>query len=266
MSWLGTRWEDRRAFGRTDYFRPGRLGRRLVSSPTAVLCSLAAVVASAIGVRPHSSTTATREQSSLASPANVLEAWGHSPDDRRLGPANPSSRLEVIFGLVLAPSDLAQFVQAVSQPGNPRYRHYQAVAALAAETGATRSTSGGVLSALATYGVKGHLDPSGSYVEAGTTIAQASRLFGTRFGRYTFSLPSQDGVEVAPDATPQLLGSLRGRVNLVYGLKAVTQASVLPSSSFLTTTPTTLSLLGSNFGGTGSPAGCAPGRTYTGAL
>ena len=167
---------------------------------------------------------------------------------------------------MLPPADLAQFVQSVSQPGNPRYRHYEDVAALAAQTGATNSTSSGVLSALAAYGVKGHLDPSGSYVEAGTTVAQASRLFGTSFGRYTFSLPSEDGVEVAPDATPQLPGSLRGRVNLVYGLKAVTQASVLPSSSFLTTTPTTLSLLGSNFGGMGSPAGCAQRRTYTGAL
>ncbi len=207
-----------------------------------------------------------REPSSLASTANVFEARGHSPDDRRLGPASPSSRLDVIFGLVLPSSDLAQFVQSVSQPGNPMYRHYQDVASLAAQTGATSSSSSAVLSTLAAYGIKGHLDPSGSYVEAGLTVAEASRLFGASFGRYTFSLPSEDGVEVAPDATPQLPAPLRGRVSLVYGLKAVTQASILPSSSFLSTTPTTLSLLGGSFGGMGSPAGCADGRAYTGAL
>ncbi len=154
----------------------------------------------------------------------------------------------------------------MSQPGNPQYRHYQDVTSLASQTGATRSTSGAVLSALAADGVKGHLDPSGSYVEAGTTVAEASRLFGTSFGRYTFSLPSEGGVEVAPDAAPHLPAPLRGRVSLVYGLKTVTQASVLPSSSFLTTTPTTLSLLGGSFGGMGSPAGCAQGRAYTAAL
>ena len=266
MRWLGIRWEERRAFGGTGHIRRGRLGRRLVSSLTAVFCSLAAIIAPATVVRPQPSTTAKRELSSLASPANVFEAWGHSPDDRSLGPANPSSRLDVIFGLVLPPSDLAQFVQSVSQPGNPSYRHYEDVASLAAQTGATSGTSSALLSALGAYGVKGHLDPSGSYVEAGTTVAQASRLFGTSFGRYTFSLPSEDGVEVAPDATPHLPVSLRGRVNLVYGLKAVTQASVLPSSSFLTTTPTTLSLLDASFGGMGSPGGCARGRTYAGAL
>ena len=252
--------------GSTANCRQSQLARRKGLSSTAALCSLAAIIAPATGVHPLSRTTAERELSSLASPTNVFEAWGHSPDDRRLGPASPNSQLDVIFGLVLPPSDLAQLVQAVSQPGNPRYRHYEDVASLAAQTGATNSTSSAVLSALAAYGVTGHLDPSGSYVEAGITVAQASRLFGASFGRYTFSLPSEDGVEVAPDATPQLPAPLRGRVNLVYGLKAVTQASVLPSSSFLTTTPTTLSLLGGNFGGLGSPAGCAQGRTYTGAL
>ena len=127
--------------GGTDCFGPGWLGRRKGSASTAVLCSLAAIVAPAIGVRPHSSTTAKRQLSPETSPANVFEAWGYSPDDRRLGPASPNSRPDVIFGLVLPPSDLAQFAQSVSQPGNPRYRHYEDVASLAAQTGATNSTS-----------------------------------------------------------------------------------------------------------------------------
>jgi kumamolisin len=193
----------------------------------------------------------------------VFESWQSPPGSPSLK-ASPATELDVIFGLALQRSDLAELVESVSTPGTTSYRHYESVAWLARHSGAAPATSTAVLGFLRSQGVDGHLDPTASYVEAAVSVAQAAKLFGTNFREYLFNGAYGfdeylSGEVVAPRSAPQLPAALKGRVTLVYGLQAYLTATVGPNSP-LQKSPTRSSLLGGSFGGLGTPAGCSAAR------
>ena len=201
---------------------------------------------------------------------SVFEGWQAPPasspsgNSTLLGDANPTTELDVTFGLALQRSDLPELVQSLSTPGTSSYRHYESVGWLAGHTGATEATSTAVLGYLRSQGVDGHLDPTASYVEAAVSVAQAAKLFGTSFGRYFFNGAygwdtDLSGVVVDPRSLPQLPSALKGRVTLVYGLQASPTVTVYPNS-VLQEASTRSSLLGGSFGGLGTAGGCAAAR------
>lgn len=197
--------------------------------------------------------------SSPSTLTSVFESWQPpaSGNATLLGEANPDTELDVMFGLALRPSPLPELVQSLSTPGTSSYRHYESVAWLARHTGAAASTSTAVLSYLRSHGIVGHLDPTASYVEAAVSVAQATKLFRTNFGRFIsngavgFDTYTSD-VIVAPRSLPELPSALKGRVTLIYGLRAYLTVTAYPNS-VLEENPTRSSLLGGPSGGLAPP-------------
>ncbi len=123
------------------------------------------------------------------------------------------------IGVHLAPRDpqaLADFVAAVSTPGNPRYHQYLAKGQFASVFGPTPATIAQVSQALRAAGLTpGKASPDGLSIPVTTTVAKASDAFDTGFRNVRLKDGTTDYMNTAAPALPaNIASSVTGIVGL----------------------------------------------------
>lgn len=148
---------------------------------------------------------------------------------------------------------LAAYVRAVSDPSSPSYRRYLTLRRIADRFGAPKRDRRRVLSYLRDLGLRGQVDPSGTFVSVRMPSALAEAVFSTRLAR----VPSTAGrFAVSPASEPSVPAQLAGVVDGVGGLD--TQPVV--STEWAATPVATFGPGASGMLRTGTPAGCADGQ------
>ncbi len=167
-------------------------------------------------------------------------------------PAAPPSYVEALF-LLHHPDGLNRFVDSVSDPSSPSYRHYASVENLVRRFGASSRDRRATLRWLRAHRLRGTIGPTGAYVLARIPAHLASRLLP----------PTQ------PGASSSAAVPLQRRVPnaLRRGVAAVGLLSLKPGAFGTTASaaPAGLSLqqggsLGSLMPHSGTSAGCTAGR------
>jgi subtilase family serine protease len=190
----------------------------LRGSPRAWLTA-AALVAAAVTVTSGISTL-TATAADAATPHQIGAAPMVPQGAVRTGTPAGSTRLRL--DVELAPRDpagLAAFVQAVSDPKSPEYKHYLAKGQFAAVFGASPATINSVTGALRSAGLTpGTPTQDGLTIPVTTTFAKAGAAFGTTFANYRL----KDGrVAFANDTAPSLPSSVAGEVSGIVGLNSL---------------------------------------------
>lgn len=117
------------------------------------------------------------------------------------------------------PQSLADFVTAVSTPGNAQYHHYLAKGQFASVFGPTRATIAGVSRALKAAGLTpGKVSSDGLSIPVTATAEQASHAFGTGFRNVRL----KDGrTDYLNTSAPSLPADVAASVTGVVGLSSV---------------------------------------------
>ncbi|MFD5544479.1 protease pro-enzyme activation domain-containing protein, partial [Streptomyces sp. NPDC127079] len=197
--------------------KTGRRARAIVAASTAAL-ALVAVTATASAAVAQGGT-----------------AGSHAP--RRIGPAPRVPAGATVTGATapgttlhlsvnLAPRDpqaLADFVTAVSTPGNAQYHHYLAKGQFASVFGPTGATIAAVSGALKAAGLSpGKVSPDGLSIPVTATAAQASHAFGTGF----HDVRLKDGTtDYLNTSAPSLPANVASSVTGIVGLSSVNTVS-----------------------------------------
>nr|MDQ6938442.1 S53 family peptidase [Actinomycetota bacterium] len=111
---------------------------------------------------------------------------------------------------------LRRFALAVTTPGSPEFGHYESIASLSRQFGASASTRRRVLAYL--HGVRAtavRVDATGLFVDATLSAATAERLFATPLAEYQ---ATRGAPFTAPAGSPAVPAALRGLVTGVVGL------------------------------------------------
>jgi kumamolisin len=237
----------------------GRYGLRLLCcTVSTLLLFLFATpsVSEAAQARATADTTHTAAQQQ-----QLFELSQPGISTRRLSAHSGRHVLDVILGLNPRLADLASLVQAESDPTSPSYRRYKSPSWLDQHFGASKSSQREVIHYLSEFGVRGVVDPSGSFVEAKMTLGQASRIFATTFAIFRSPTSGIDlwgagsgGRELQPVRPARLPATLQGRVNLVAGLDTPL-SSANPYPGYLPATQATADPPSPS----GTPKGCLLG-------
>ncbi|MEU2335480.1 S53 family peptidase [Streptomyces sp. NPDC013172] len=197
--------------------KTGRRARAIVAASTAAL-ALVAVTATASAAVAQGGT-----------------AGSHAP--RRIGPAPRVPAGATVTGATapgttlhlsvnLAPRDpqaLADFVTAVSTPGNAQYHHYLAKGQFASVFGPTGATIAAVSGALKAAGLTpGKVSPDGLSIPVTATAAQASHAFGTGFHNVRLKDGTTDYLNTS---APSLPANVASSVTGIVGLSSVNTVS-----------------------------------------
>jgi subtilase family serine protease len=157
----------------------------------------------------------------------VPQAVGKAPavPNGSVAAAAPASDAKLDLSVTLAPrneSALEAFVQQVSDPKSPQYKHYLGKGQFAGVFGATQQTIDAVTKALKDAGL--HPDaatPDGLSIPVTATVAQAKSALGVDFAGY--KLP--DGrTAFANTVAPKLPAAVASSVQSVQGLSSVVAA------------------------------------------
>ncbi|MEW2306465.1 S53 family peptidase [Streptomyces sp. NPDC006655] len=206
---------------------PGRPGRAAVKTGRRARAIVAASTAAVALV----AVTATAS----AAVAQGGTAGSHAP--RRIGPAPRVPAGATVTGATapgttlhlsvnLAPRDpqaLADFVTAVSTPGNAQYHHYLAKGQFASVFGPTGATIAAVSGALKAAGLSpGKVSPDGLSIPVTATAAQASHAFGTGFHNVRLKDGTTDYLNTS---APSLPANVASSVTGIVGLSSVNTVS-----------------------------------------
>jgi hypothetical protein len=246
--------------------RSGRRARALTVASTAAV-ALIAVTATATGAVAQGGTAGPGAPERIGAAPRV-------PAGATVTGATASGTT-LHLSVNLAPRDprsLADFVTAVSTPGNAQYHHYLAKGQFASVFGPTPATIAGVTRALKAAGLSpGKVSPDGLSIPVTATAAQASHAFGTGFRNVRLKDGTTDYLNTS---APSLPASVASSVTGIVGLSSVNTVSShhsavrRPASRHTSTdsstsrtpaTPTTVSGRGSRAvtAGSYSPALCA---------
>jgi subtilase family serine protease len=168
----------------------------------------------------------------------------------RTGDAPDGAVLHLALGLQRDTAAIRRFVVGVSDPGSPTYGAHLTTEQFAARFGSPAAPA--VVAALEAQGIAAFTDPTGLFVHAQPTVAQASTVFSTTFGTYEGAVLFADQPFYAADTTPTLPVAL---VGLVSELTGFTQA--LPITEPPTSTGAGARALPPPPTNTGTPSGCA---------
>ncbi|MEV6210355.1 S53 family peptidase [Kitasatospora sp. NPDC051914] len=143
--------------------------------------------------------------------------------------AAPADGTELDLSITLQPKDqtaLTTFVNAVSTPGSPLYKHYLGTGEFGKRFGADPATVASVRAALTEAGLHpGEIGANGLTIPVKATVAEAKKAFNTDFAGYKLS----DGTTAyANTQAPAVRGDLAGKIAGVVGLD--TTATYKPRS------------------------------------
>ncbi len=203
-------------------FEWGRRVRRTLAALSTILlvCSSAVLVAAGGGgvlARPAAARPAAAKGEFSTSTATVGSASVAPPGVTELGPSAPAAPLHL--DVVLQPRDssaLDRFVNQVSDPSSPQYRHYLAKGQFRRVFGATTSTVAEVSARLRAVGLHvGPVSADGLTLPVTATVGQAESAFGVVMHAFTVG-----GGEVvnANTTTPSLPRDIAPLVQAVVGL------------------------------------------------
>jgi subtilase family serine protease len=185
----------------------------------------------------------------------VLAAALAAPAPAAAGTALPEKPLEAIF-LLRHRGGLERFVQSVSDPSSPSYRHYASVESLIARFAAPREVRSQTLAWLAARGLRGTVDATGTFVTARLPAGQGERLLGG-------ALASRGGIALGAAVPAGLRGAVSG-VELLPGGNV--HKGVVPSRErSLAGAAKKKQHYSSILPHSGTAAGCAAGRAGPGA-
>ncbi|MFE9443799.1 protease pro-enzyme activation domain-containing protein [Streptomyces sp. NPDC006602] len=188
----------------------GRRARRITAVTTAAVALTVAATA-AYGAVTDGGATGSHPPKRIGTaprvPAGAIAA-GTTPSGTALH-----------IGVHLAPRDpqaLADFVTAVSTPGNSRYHQYLAKGQFASVFGPTPATIAQVSQALKAAGLTpGKASPDGLTIPVTTTVAKASDAFDTGFRNVRLKDGTTDYLNTAAPALPaNIAASVTGIVGL----------------------------------------------------
>ncbi|MDH6451879.1 subtilase family serine protease [Streptomyces sp. SAI-149] len=121
------------------------------------------------------------------------------------------------------PQSLADFVTAVSTPGNAQYHHYLGKGQFASVFGPTRATIDGVSRALKAAGLTpGKVSPDGLSIPVTATAEKASHAFGTGFRNVRLKDGTTDYLNTA---APSLPANVASSVTGIVGLSSIETVS-----------------------------------------
>ena len=154
-------------------------------------------------------------------------------------PARAGARLTIVLPLRADDAGLAAFVRAVATPGSPSYGAYEPLALLAHRFGAPARVRARVASYLRSAGARAvQVSPTGMFVRASLTVAEAEQVFHTGLARYTgphgdYIAPTapSGALARAAAARPAVPPSLRPLVTGVIGLDTDPLVSAAPARS-----------------------------------
>jgi len=172
------------------------------------------------------------------------------------------SRQHLVLLLIHPSSELASFVKAVSDPASPQYRQFLGIGQLEQRFGASPQTRQAVRSWLRSRGLRGRIDPTGTFIDV-TAPAAVER---TDFPMLSVSRSANRVSSLTARAGRQVPAALRGSVAAVIdGDVRLPRSAPEPTSSVgppLGTDVLIANPMGSSATGrTGTPSGCPAGKT-----
>jgi hypothetical protein len=189
-----------------------RQRRRLIDLSAAGVATVLSIgVSSAVLSGIVSSAGSTAPEAVLGRPP-VLP-----PGSVRIGALAPSTPLAL--RIVLMPRDpaaLANFVTAVSTPGQSSYRHYVASAQFGPSFGPSISRLDSIVGTLRKLGLRpGRVAPDRLVIPVATTVRTAERAFRLQISRYRLA---SGQIVFANTSPPRLPAAVAGSVEAVVGL------------------------------------------------
>lgn len=231
--------------------KSGRRARAITSAATAAV-ALIAVTATASGAVAQGGTAGP------GAPERIGTA-PHVPAGATVTGATASGTA-LHLSVNLAPRDpkaLADFVTAVSTPGNAQYHHYLAKGRFASVFGPAQATVAGVTRALKAAGLSpGKVSPDGLSIPVTATAAQASHAFGTGFHNVRLKDGTTDYLNTS---APSLPANVASSVTGIVGLSSINTVSSHHSAVRRTSRHTSATT--SAVSGRGSRAATADGYT-----
>jgi subtilase family serine protease len=172
------------------------------------------------------------------------------------------SRKHLILLLTHPSGGLASFVKAVSDPSSPQYRQFLPIGQLERQFGASPQTQQAVQRWLASHGLRGRIDPTGTFVDVSAPAADER----TDFPMLAVSRLAKPASYRTADARRQVPTGLRGSVSAVIDgdvrLPKAADGSAVSTGSPLSVDALFPDPMGSSARGrTGTPSGCQAGQT-----
>ena len=129
---------------------------------------------------------------------------------------DPRRPVGLVFGLRRRQTALARVVAELSDPSSIHFGARLPVRTIARRFGASAATRRVVLHYLRAHGARDRIDVTGAFVVALLPAAAVERIFGARLAVFGASR----GRVLAPERDARLPAPLRGRVDVVLGLRA----------------------------------------------
>jgi subtilase family serine protease len=184
--------------------RQGTSGRR---RRTAALVALVAAVCTPSVAPPASSAAAA---------VPVVEPGLAAERVARAGPVDRRRPLALVLGLHRRQAALERLVAQVSDPSSVHFRAHLPVRTVARRFGASAATREAVVRYLRAHGARARVDVTGAFVLARLSAGAVERIFATRLAVFRASGRRL----LAPERDARLPGPLRGRVDVMLGLRA----------------------------------------------
>ncbi len=176
------------------------------------------------------------------------------------GPQLPEGQVDALISL-RHPRGLDRFVQAVSDPTSPRYRHYASVAALVKRFGAAPAVRGATLRWLGRHGLRGEVGASGTFVTATLPRRLAARVLPPVPGARASG--AGGGPEGGERTVPPALTGAVSSVQLLSRRPVVSHDALAPvdpgAAIAAAKTKTNQKAFSSIMLESGTPAGCSDG-------
>lgn len=166
----------------------------------------------------------------------------------RTGDAPDTAELHLALGLTRDGAALEARAVAVSDPDSPSYGDHLTLAELRAVAG-TGAPGAVALDVLAAAGIDAWVDPTGLFVHATPTVAEAESLFGTTWGTYRGPGMVADIEYLAADTAPALPPALDGALAELTGFTMARPSTTIPTAAATALPPAPTN--------TGTAAGCA---------
>lgn len=203
--------------------------------------------------------------------SGIFGVAASSPRGERAGAASLGHRLDLLLALRADDAGLARHAAAVSTPGSPAFGRYLSPGRIARRFGSSAADRRRVTAFLRSAGLRPQIGLGGFWVRVPATVAQAGRLFSTRFAAYRAR--ATGARFVAPTDPPRLPSPLDGLVTGVVGLSdEPAVGSSAASAAQATGLPRATRAQNAEFGdwnrgkgsslrgNLGTQAGCAAGR------
>jgi hypothetical protein len=146
----------------------------------------------------------------------VLERGAAAEGAEHAREVDPWRTVGLVLGLRRRQAALGRVVTELSDPSSIHFGAHLPVRTIARRFGASTETRRVVVRYLRGRGARARIDATGAFVVARLPAAAVERIFGSRLAAFRAS----SGRVVAPDGDVPLPPPLRGRVDVVLGLRA----------------------------------------------